>query len=79
ETLERATTEIFGYSPRPWQSKVAVKLLEGHDVIVVAGTGAGKLLIFGMLALASALVEFDGLVLVICPLKALQLDQVRLQ
>ncbi|KAI0739880.1 hypothetical protein C8Q80DRAFT_1072426, partial [Daedaleopsis nitida] len=75
ETLVQATTAVFGYSPREWQLRVVLKLLEGHDVIAIAGTGAGKSLIFGMLALASALLDFNGVVLVICPLKALQLDQ----
>lgn len=77
ETLVQATTEVFGYSPRGWQLRVVLRLLEGHDVIVIAGTGAGKSLIFGMLAIASALLDFDGVVLVVCPLKALQMDQVR--
>jgi ATP-dependent helicase YprA (DUF1998 family) len=55
---------------------VALKILEGHDVIVLAGTGAGKSLMFAMVAIAAALVRFKGVVMVIYPLKALQLDQV---
>jgi superfamily II DNA helicase RecQ len=51
-----------------------LKILKGHDVIVVAG--AGKSLIFAMVAIAAALARFKGVVIVICPLKALQLDQV---
>ena len=52
------------------------KVLEGHDAIVIAGTGAGKSLIFAMLAVAAALTGFDGVVIVICPLKSLQKYQV---
>ena len=77
ETLEDITKQIFGYSPREWQTKVVEKVLEGHDAIVIAGTGAGKSLIFAMLAVAAALAGFDGVVIVICPLKSLQKDQVR--
>lgn len=44
--------------------------------MVVAPTGAGKSLVFALLAIAAELTKSDALVLVICPLKALQLDQV---
>jgi len=76
KTLESATEQIFGYSPRSWQTKVAEKVLEGHDVIAVAGTGAGKSLIFAMLAIATELAGCEGFVVVISPLKSLQKDQV---
>ena len=75
--LEDVTKQIFGYIPRSWQTKVTEKVLEGHDVIAVAGTGAGKSLIFAMLAIAAELADFEGIVIVICPLKSLQKDQVR--
>lgn len=74
--LEAAVKEIFGYEPRPWQLKIATKVLEGHDSIGIAGTGAGKSLVFAILALASALTGFEGVVIVISPLKSLQKDQV---
>ena len=77
ETLQEVTEQIFGYSPRGWQTKVAEKVLEGHDSIVIAGTGAGKSLVFAMLAIAAELAGFEGVVIVICPLKSLQKDQVR--
>lgn len=44
--------------------------------MAVAGTGAGKSLVFSLIAIAAALTGFNGVVLVVCPLKALQLDQV---
>ncbi|KIM71086.1 hypothetical protein PILCRDRAFT_17396 [Piloderma croceum F 1598] len=72
-----ASKKIFGYTPQDWQVKVTLKILEGHDMIVLAGTGAGKSLVFTMVAIAAALVGFKGVVMVICPLKAPQLDQVR--
>ncbi|KAI3596411.1 atp-dependent dna helicase [Moniliophthora roreri] len=76
EFLSTVVQNLFGYPPRSWQLDAAIKILKGHDVIVVAGTGAGKSLIFAIVAIASAAVGFPGVVLVICPLKALQRDQV---
>ena len=76
ESIKESTEEIFGYAPRPWQLRAMNKIREGHDVMTVAGTGAGKSLVFALVAIAAALGGFDGLVLVICPLKALQNDQV---
>ena len=74
--LADATKQIFGYLPRSWQAKVTEKVLEGNDVIAIAGTGAGKSLIFAMLAIAAELAGFEGIIMVICPLKSLQKDQV---
>lgn len=76
EELSAAALEIFGYEPRPWQLKAALKLLEGHDCMVVAGTGSGKSLVFALVAIAIELTHSTGLIIVICPLKALQQDQV---
>ncbi|KAI1790168.1 P-loop containing nucleoside triphosphate hydrolase protein [Ganoderma leucocontextum] len=45
--------------------------------MTVAGTGAGKSMVFALLAIAAELSGADGLVIVVCPLKALQLDQIR--
>ncbi|KAI0311153.1 hypothetical protein OF83DRAFT_1047400, partial [Amylostereum chailletii] len=73
--LVAATKAVHGYEPRPWQLKVAMKILEGNNIIAVAGTGAGKSLVFSLLAIATELANFNGTVIVICPLKALQLDQ----
>ncbi|EPS97626.1 hypothetical protein FOMPIDRAFT_1098035, partial [Fomitopsis schrenkii] len=61
--------------PRPWQLRAAVAILEGRDTMVVAGTGSGKSLVFALVAIAAELVGSRGLVIVISPLKALQLDQ----
>ncbi|RDX43274.1 hypothetical protein OH76DRAFT_1361351, partial [Lentinus brumalis] len=71
-----ATEKIFGYAPREWQLRAMQRILEGHDVMTVAGTGAGKSLVFALVAIAAALAGFDGLIIVVSPLKALQNDQV---
>jgi superfamily II DNA helicase RecQ len=76
--LKDVTSQIFGYEPRDWQVKITEKVLEGYDAIGLAGTGAGKSLVFAMLAIATELAGFKGLVIVICPLKSLQKDQVGL-
>ena len=78
EDIKAAIQQIFGYEPRSWQLQLAEKVLEGHDAIGLAGTGAGKSLVFAILAVAAELAEFQGLVLVISPLKSLQNDQVSL-
>ena len=78
EDIKAAIQQIFGYEPRSWQLKLAEKVLEGNDAIGLVGTGAGKSLVFAILAVAAELAEFQGLVLVICPLKSLQNDQVSL-
>jgi superfamily II DNA helicase RecQ len=76
EDIKAAIQQIFGYEPRSWQLTLAEKVLEGHDAIGLAGTGAGKSLVFAILAVAAELAEFQGLVLVVCPLKSLENDQV---
>ena len=55
-----------------WQAQGVDRLLKGHDLIVKAGTGAGKSMIF--LAMIEAML--NGIVLVLCPLLCLMHDQV---
>jgi hypothetical protein len=43
--------------------------------MAAAGTGAGKSMVFALLAIATELAKSSGLVIVVCPLKALQHDQ----
>ena len=76
EHLVSACKEVFGYEPRWWQMEAATQFLEGKDIAVVAGTGAGKSLFFALVGLAASLSQSKKLVVVICPLKALQEDQV---
>jgi superfamily II DNA helicase RecQ len=64
----------FMVTPREWQRNVFRQLLAGLDVLVSAGTGSGKSLLFqGMCLLFS-----QASVLVISPLKALMDHQVKL-
>jgi ATP-dependent helicase YprA (DUF1998 family) len=66
----------FGYYPHDWQLRAAVKVLEGNDGIVVAGTGKGKTVVFALLALAAELSGSKGHYIIVSPLKALEGDQV---
>ncbi|CAA7263912.1 unnamed protein product [Cyclocybe aegerita] len=75
--LEETSQEINGHDTKNWQMKLARKVLEGHDAIGIAGTGAGKSLVFGLLALAAELAGSPGIVIVLSPLKSLQKDQVQ--
>jgi superfamily II DNA helicase RecQ len=60
-------------SLHPWQAHAIDKILSGHDILISAGTGSGKSLVFQSLALA----EPDAVVLVIAPLNALMETQVQ--
>ncbi|KAH7905107.1 P-loop containing nucleoside triphosphate hydrolase protein [Hygrophoropsis aurantiaca] len=55
-----------------WQAHMIHRVRQGYDSILVAGTGYGKSLVFQGLAA----MEKKKLVIVICPLKALERDQV---
>ena len=68
----------FGYYPHNWQLQAALKVLEGNDGIVVAGTGKGKTIVFALVGLAAELSGSDGHFIVVSPLKALEGDQVRI-
>jgi superfamily II DNA helicase RecQ len=59
-------------SLHPWQAHAIDKILGGHDIMISAGTGSGKSLVFQSLALAKP----DAVVLVIAPLNALMETQV---
>jgi superfamily II DNA helicase RecQ len=55
-----------------WQGELIRRLRQGYDSLMVAGTGYGKSVIFeGLAALNKA-----KIVIVVCPLKALERDQV---
>lgn len=55
-----------------WQVHIIHRLLQGYDGVCVAGTGYGKSIIFEGLAVMSK----KKVVLVVCPLKVLEKDQV---
>ena len=61
------------FQPDLWQVHLIQRVLKGYDTVCVAATGLGKSLIFeGTAALAGP----SKVVVVICPLKALERDQV---
>jgi len=77
EKLKEEAKKRFGYEPHKWQLQAALKVLEGDDGIVVAGTGKGKTMIFALLGLAVELSKTRGHYIIVSPLKALEGDQVR--
>ena len=70
----QAIQEKFGYQPKPWQAAVIMDIVYGKkDVMVSAGTGAGKSLIYQ----AVPLMNPGAIVLTITPTIALMEDQER--
>jgi RecQ family ATP-dependent DNA helicase len=73
QNLEHTLASVFGLSAfRPYQCEVIQDVLDGHDVVCVMPTGAGKSLCFQLPAVA-----LGGLTLVVSPLISLMADQVR--
>ena len=69
-----ALSRVFGFEAfRAGQEPVVDSLLQGNDALAVMPTGAGKSLCYQL----PAVVERDGLTLVVSPLIALMDDQVR--
>ena len=62
------------YEPDDWQAHAIQRVLRGYDTVLCAGTGYGKSLIFEGLAHLSK----KKVIIVICPLKALEKDQVHI-
>ena len=62
----------FAVSTRKWQAHAMQALLEGNNVLVRAGTGSGKSLIFEAMTLSKP----DAVVLVVSPIIALMNSQV---
>ncbi|MFD5830307.1 RecQ family ATP-dependent DNA helicase [Lentzea sp. NPDC060358] len=70
--LARTAEEVFGWTELREEQLVAMRhLLDGHDVLVVMPTGAGKSAIYQVPAIL-----LDGPTVVVSPLIALQHDQV---
>ena len=63
-----------GKPPYAWQTDVTEALLLGLDCIVVAGTGSGKTMPFGMPLLLEE--AKDKMIVVISPLNELEAEQV---
>ncbi|KAJ6603335.1 hypothetical protein DFH09DRAFT_810277, partial [Mycena vulgaris] len=54
-----------------WQGELIRRLRQGYDSLLVAGTGYGKNVIFEALTVLNN----RKIVIVVCPLKALERDQ----
>lgn len=67
----------FGVEPRAYQLRAGLMPLNNEDSMLIAGTGAGKSMVFTVTAAVGLLTRKKGIVFVITPLKALELDQVR--
>jgi ATP-dependent helicase YprA (DUF1998 family) len=61
----------FPFLPQDWQLWLAVTLIKGQSCILIAGTGQGKSLPFGLPSLVTG-----KMALVLSPLNALEEDQV---
>ncbi|HEX4977092.1 MAG TPA: RecQ family ATP-dependent DNA helicase [Nocardioides sp.] len=72
DRVRRTAREVFGHRRLlPGQLEAVTAVLGGHDVLLVAPTGAGKSLTYQL-----AGVLLDGCCVVVSPLLALQQDQV---
>lgn len=65
---------VLSFDPDDFQVELLSRILRGYDSLLCAGTGYGKSLIFEGLAVLGGKTK---VVVVICPLKALERDQVR--
>jgi ATP-dependent helicase YprA (DUF1998 family) len=66
--------KTFRVFPHNWQTRAILCLREGRDVMVRAGTGSGKSLIYH----AMAVTHPGAIVLVIAPITVLMEDQVHI-
>jgi ATP-dependent DNA helicase RecQ len=73
DDARRVLRDVFGYSSfRPGQGEVIEAVLEGRDTLAVMPTGGGKSVCYQI----PALLNREGLTLVVSPLLALMKDQV---
>lgn len=73
EPLCQKTGHVFAYRSRSWQAHTLRVLLRGHDLLVHAGTGSSKSLIFQAMALSRP----KAIVLIITLTIGLMADQVQ--
>ena len=72
KSLGPIISERFNIELRDWQAHAIDSLLSGNDIVLTAGTGSGKSLVFQALALAHP----ETVVLILAPLNALMANQV---
>jgi superfamily II DNA helicase RecQ len=72
EALEHEISERFHLKLHHWQAHAIDTLIGGNDVVITAGTGSGKSLVFQALALARP----GAIVLVLAPINGLMENQV---
>ena len=72
EKIRNGIIEHKGPNLYDWQVDAVSKVLLGKDLVVSAGTGSGKSIIYQSIAMFLQV----GFVLVISPLKGLMFDQV---
>ncbi|PZR52497.1 recombinase RecQ [Xylanimonas oleitrophica] len=71
--VRRTARDVFGWDHlRPGQAEAIRAVLDGHDVLLVLPTGAGKSAVYQLPG-----IELEGPTVVVSPLIALQQDQVR--
>ena len=75
EILAERALAVLRQKPFPWQLEIAEAILRGEDVIIDVGTGSGKTLCFAL----PLLTDETDMVIVVSPLTALMVDQVRSQ
>ncbi|KAJ7187716.1 hypothetical protein GGX14DRAFT_341512, partial [Mycena pura] len=63
---------VHSFIPELWQIYLISRILRGFDSVFLAGTGYGKSLVFEGLAVLGGK---NKVVIVICPLKALEQGQ----
>lgn len=73
DDLAAKAQAILQKKPFVWQLEITEAILRGEDVIVDVGTGSGKTLCFAL----PLLKDETDMVLVVSPLTALMVDQVR--
>jgi superfamily II DNA helicase RecQ len=71
-----AVENVFKVQMAVWQGVMLQALMAGRDVLVRAGTGAGKSLIYQAMVITLKERKSKGIVLVIQPILALMEDQV---
>ena len=71
-SFKHVLKEVFGFQDlRPFQKQVVNSMLKDENIVVISPTGSGKSLCFQLPAML-----YEGITIVLCPLKSLIYDQV---